>query len=72
MGVVLVMVELKRYRILVRETNYVAYFVDGESVDDAHKRWANNGYECENNIVDSENDILEFDEITNLGGGNDY
>jgi len=56
---------MKQFKILVRESNYVAYFVEGADKYDAQENWANNGYDSENQkIVDSENDVLECEEVT--------
>jgi len=56
---------MKTFKILVRESNYVAYFVDGTDKYDAYENWANNGYDSENQkIVDSECDVLEYEEVT--------
>jgi len=56
---------MKTFKILVRESNYVAYFVEGADKYDAQENWANNGYDSENQeIVDSENDVLECEEVT--------
>ena len=56
---------MKTFKILVRESNYVAYFVEGTDAENAQENWANNGYDSENQkIVDSENDILGCEEVT--------
>lgn len=56
---------MKTFKILVRESNYVAYFVEGTDKYDAQENWANNGYDSENQkIVDSDNDVLECQEVT--------
>ena len=56
---------MKQFKILVRESNYVAYFVEGADKYDAIENWANNGYDSENQkIEDSENDVLECEEVT--------
>lgn len=54
---------MKLYKILVREVNYVAYFVEGTDEKNAQRNWADNGYDSKNQkIVDSECDILECSE----------
>ena len=56
---------MKQFKILVRESNYVAYFIEGTDAENAQENWANNGYDSENQkIVDSENDILGCEEVT--------
>ena len=55
---------MKQFKILVRESNYVAYFVEGTDEDNAQENWANNGYDSDNQkIVDSECDVLGCEEV---------
>jgi len=50
---------MKKYKILVRESNIVAYYVYGTSTENAQSNWAENGYDSDTQIVeDSECDIL--------------
>jgi hypothetical protein len=42
---------MKQFKILVRESNYVAYFVEGTDAENAQENWANNGYDSENQKI---------------------
>jgi len=57
---------MKRYKILVRESNIVAHYVDGTDATNAQSNWAENGYDSDTQVIeDSENDILGCEEVTN-------
>ncbi len=48
-----------KYKILVRETEYIAYYVEASSKDEAMSIWAENGYDSDQKkTVDVESDIL--------------
>jgi hypothetical protein len=54
---------MKTYKILVTETEYVAYYVDATSEQEAQQIWADGGYEGDKRIVeDSRCDITGVEE----------
>ena len=56
---------MKRYKILVRESNIIAYYVNGENATNALSDWAENGYQGDSETIeDSEHDILGCEEVT--------
>lgn len=56
---------MKTYKILVTETEYVAYYVDATNEEEAQRIWADiSGYEGDKRIVeDSRCDITGIEEV---------
>lgn len=54
------------YKILVTETDYVAYYVDATNETEAKRIWADvNGYESDKRVVeDNECEITGIEEVT--------
>lgn len=56
---------MKTYKMLVKETAYVSYYIKGTDATNAMENWAENGYQNETEKIEkTESDILECVEVT--------
>lgn len=54
----------KQYKIMVSETDYVAYYVEAQSREEAQGIWAENGYESDiQKVEDSDFTIIGVEEV---------
>lgn len=55
----------KQYKICISETNYIAYYVEAQSPEEAQQIWSDNGYESGyTKVEDSDFTIIGIEEVT--------